>query len=270
MDLTQAYSQADAEFKGIKKQAKEIALPADKEQMLEQDITRLYAELRQVAMWKSYLKIREWMKTNKKPIIFTSLKTLINNGTTMSLEDALKYLEISEKEFYDRTRRDLVNFIVYMNEKAETLDERDFGILQDLQSSDKIGQFGQRLPRLINDVKDNYEPESLPVEINRYVDAGADITQLVHTTLLVGMRKQARDDLMTMLLCNTEEKINEISSKLPQLEAQKKEKEEEIKRLDGEIENRQQILDKINSDISHGGNADDSSDSEDNAPPEGL
>jgi hypothetical protein len=170
------------------------------------ELDKVTLEVEEVIKWKSFIYVRSQMAkarhSNYKYIL--NIKDMIINNQLMSVSDAVKHLQINEQSFYDGIRGNVIDYIKFFRLRAETLIEGDYNGIRNLQSQDRIGEYGQRLPDLFAAIykKYPYPEDALHQSIVNLLRAEDDIIAVIYTNISLAMKYQAMSDLLTYVFAS--------------------------------------------------------------------
>ena len=215
-------------------------------------------EIDNVRKWKSYYQISKLVEKSKFNI-FSGFLNMETDQILLSVDQALTHLGISNQTFKNSEGQDIGELITYIRIKAETALQSQYTILKDVQSPEKIGEMGQKIPIIFAELENKYpEPElSLPSHVVELMKRKNDIIDLLFASVETGMIYQASHDIIIRILMTQENAIkekeakkNELEKTIGELGLEKTNLEEEIEKLKIqkniiEEENKQKELDEI-------------------------
>lgn len=204
-------------FDNIEKKINETAVEKSKNNEasllseLQQEVKEL-SEVRkkmiEIVNMKSYIVIDHYLKKNPQIFdntIYKDFKKLINSNTFYSLDEILPKLKVEKQIYIDLLKKDFIELINYQKERAVNEVSAIFRGLKDLQSPDKIGEIGQRLPNIFEKVRSKYREEELPPDITKLLNQETDITRLIFGTLeIANIFKSLHDSLIYILNSQSE------------------------------------------------------------------
>ncbi len=123
------------------------------------------------------------------------LRRLIQDGTISPLEKILKYLDIKRTTFDEDMKADPNQFRVYYRQKVESRVSNYYDMLKNLEAPNKIGQYGQRIPDIFDEVSSSFPEEGLPQKIRNLVGIKNDLVDLIFATTEIFMIYQSAMDL---------------------------------------------------------------------------
>lgn len=233
-------------FNEIKEQMEDIDYDKlDENQRLVYDtFKKVLDELDNVRKWKSYYQISKLVEKSKFNM-FSGFLNMQTDQILLSVDQALTHLGISEQTFNNSKGQDVGELITYIRIKAETALQSQYSILKDAQSSEKIGEMGQKIPIIFAELENKYpEPElSLPSPVVELMKRKNDIIDLLFASVETGMIYQASHDIIIRILMTQESVIkekeakkNELEKTIKELETSKEMLTNEKKMLENEIE----------------------------------
>lgn len=215
-------------------------------------------EIDNVRKWKSYYQISKLVEKSKFNM-FSGFLNMETDQILLSVDQALTHLGISNQTFKNSEGQDIGELITYIRIKAETALQSQYTILKDVQSPEKIGEMGQKIPIIFAELENKYpEPElSLPSLVVELMKRKNDIIDILFASVESGMIYQASHDIIIRILMTQENNIrekeakkNELEKTIGELSIEKTSLEEEIEKLKIqkniiEEENKQKELDEI-------------------------
>lgn len=215
-------------------------------------VKSIISTLNSVVKWKSYSYIHRYLTRYKpKPMLFKDYSKLINDNQLLSIDICLKHLKISNNTFYEGLNDSPINLLTYIRTKTETMIESKYNSILDLESPEKIGVYGQRLPDLFDAIIKRFpSPEDrLAKPIVNLLKNKDDIVKIVHNSTELANIYQSLNDITFHILVNIEssilkdlDELNKYKKEIQDLKEKIEEKKKEINRLNDEIlENRREL-----------------------------
>ena len=172
------------------------------------ELSEVRKKMIEIVNMKSYIVIDHYLKKNPQIFdntIYKDFKKLINSNTFYSLDEILPKLKVEKQIYIDLLKKDFIELINYQKERAVNEVSAIFRGLKDLQSPDKIGEIGQRLPNIFEKVRSKYREEELPPDITKLLNQETDITRLIFGTLeIANIFKSLHDSLIYILNSQSE------------------------------------------------------------------
>ncbi len=190
----ESINKLEQEYNGIKAQADSL-ISSSPETEESAAVKRFVDEIKPLLEYKELLSFHRLIKKideSEYSVIYSRLKDL---DTLMDLNDILKNLDIKPDAYKSSVDRDPIGFLVYYRQKFETKAEYLYDGLKDLESENRIGAYGQRIPSLFAKVRQRHPIESLPDSVVALLNSESDIEKLIATTVQVMFIYQAAHDL---------------------------------------------------------------------------
>lgn len=208
------------------------------------EINKLLDDLKTVRQWKGVCKTFEIIKEikNKPFIINKHFVGLVENKAIMPVEERCKALKFGLNDYYSQMKDDLGLLLAKLCEKKEILVSSKWEVLKSLQSGERIGMYGQRLPKLFEDVEKVYVGASRGPELKALIEAKEDIGLVIHGAFDSAMMYQSYADSVTEIFAFVEDKIIEKIGRLTTIDKDVSDREKRIIELNGQISEKEKHL----------------------------